>query len=55
MAETTTREVMTKAKVNRVQVKVEVFNIPFNRQGYIGTGPQYCHLWESNPYKSDGL
>ena len=25
------------------------FNVPFNSQGHIGTGPQHCHLWDSNP------
>ena len=25
------------------------FYIPFNSQGHIGTGPQNCHLWDSNP------
>ena len=24
------------------------FYIIFNSQGYIGTAPQHCHLWESN-------
>ena len=24
------------------------FNVPFNSQGHIGTGPQHCHLWDSN-------
>ena len=25
------------------------FYVPFNSQGHIGTGPQNCHLWDSNP------
>ena len=24
------------------------FYVPFNSQGHIGTGPQNCHLWDSN-------
>ena len=24
----------------------------FNRQDHIGTGPQHCHLWVSNPLQS---
>ena len=31
------------------------FHIPFNSQGHIGTGPQHCHLWESNPHRGDSL
>ena len=27
------------------------FNVPFNSQGHIGTGPQHCHLWDSNPQR----
>ena len=27
------------------------FYIPFNSQGHIGTGPQNCHLWDSNPQR----
>ena len=23
------------------------FNVPFNSQGHIGTGPQHCHLWDT--------
>ena len=29
------------------------FYIPSNSQGHIGTGSQHCHLWESNPHRSD--
>ena len=36
-------EFMTKSKLG--------FNIPFNSQGHIGTGPQHCHLWDSNPQR----
>ena len=25
------------------------FYVLFNSQGHIGTDPQHCHLWESNP------
>ena len=25
------------------------FNVSFNSQGHIGTVPQHCHLWDSNP------
>ena len=25
--------------------------VPFNSQGHIGTGPQNCHLWDSNPQR----
>ena len=24
------------------------FYVPFNSQGHIGTGPENCHLWDSN-------
>ena len=24
------------------------FYVSFNSQGHIGTGPQLCHLWDSN-------
>ena len=27
------------------------FYVPFNSQGHIGTGPQNCHLWDSNPQR----
>ena len=27
------------------------FYVPFNIQGHIGTGPQNCHLWDSNPQR----
>ena len=27
----------------------------FNSQGHIGTGPQNCHLWDSNPQRCLGL
>ena len=27
------------------------FYILFNSQGHIGTGPQHCHLWDSNPQR----
>ena len=27
------------------------FYVPFNSQGDIGTGPQNCHLWDSNPQR----
>ena len=28
-----------------------VFYILLNSQGHMGTGPQNCHLWESNPHR----
>ena len=37
--------------VAKVKVKVGVFYVPFNSQGHIGTGPQNCHLWDSNPQR----
>ena len=27
------------------------FYVPFNSQSHIGTGPQNCHLWDSNPQR----
>ena len=27
------------------------FYVPFNSQGQIGSSPQHCHLWESNPHE----
>ena len=27
------------------------FYVPFNSQGHIGTGPQNCHFWDSNPQR----
>ena len=27
------------------------FYVPFNSKGHIGTGPQNCHLWDSNPQR----
>ena len=27
------------------------FYVPFNSQGHIGTGPQHCHLWDSDPQR----
>ena len=27
------------------------FYVPFNSQDHIGTGPQNCHLWDSNPQR----
>ena len=27
------------------------FYVPFNSQGHMGTGPQNCHLWDSNPQR----
>ena len=39
---------------NEQQSKLE-FYVPFNSQGHIGTGPQHCHLWESNPPRGDSL
>ena len=27
------------------------FYVPFNSQGLFGTGPQNCHLWDSNPQR----
>ena len=27
------------------------FYVLFNSQGHIGTGPQNCHLWDSNPHR----
>ena len=35
--------------------KIQGFFVPFNSQGHIATGPQHCHLWESNPHKGDCL
>ena len=32
-----------------------MFYIPFNSQGHVGTGPQLCHLWESNLHRGDCL
>ena len=31
------------------------FTPPFNSQDHIGTGPQYCHLWELSPQRRDSL
>ena len=25
--------------------------VQFNSQGHTGTGPQLCHLWDSNPQR----
>ena len=25
--------------------------VPFNSQSHIGTSPQHCHLWDSNPQR----
>ena len=33
------------------KIKVKVFFVPFNSQGHIGTDPQHCHLWGSNPQR----
>ena len=32
-----------------------VFYVPSNSQGHIGTDPQHCHLWESNPHRGNSL
>ena len=37
------KELWTKSKLG--------FYVPFNSQGHIGTGPQNCHLWDSNPHR----
>ena len=41
--ETSSNICMTKSKLG--------FYVPFNSQGHIGTGPQNCHLWDSNPHR----
>ena len=39
-----------------VRSKVKVgFHGPFNRQGHTGTGPQLCHLRQSNTHRGDSL
>ena len=48
-------------KPGKVEVRVDMlvqksklgFYVPFNSQGHIGTctGPQNCHLWDSNPQR----
>ena len=35
------------AKV-RVKGQSLLFYVPFNSRGHTGTGPQHCHLWDSN-------
>ena len=31
------------------------FYVAPNSRGHIGARPQYCHLWESNPHRDNGL
>ena len=38
------------ATLQRSKLKLG-FYVPFNSQGHIGTGPQNCHLWDSNPQR----
>ena len=40
----------TKRSLNGRKSKLG-FYVPFNSQGHIGTGPQNCHLWDSNPQR----
>ena len=35
-------------KITKFQRSKLGFFVPFDSQGHIGTGPQHCHLWDSN-------
>ena len=34
----------------KVDAKVGIY-VPFNSQGHIASGPEHCHLWDSNPQR----
>ena len=40
----------SKLETSRSKSKLVIY-VPFNSQGHIGTGPQNCHLWDSNPQR----
>ena len=46
------KENISEFLVNTV-LKVKGFYILFHSHGYIGIGPQHCHLWESHPHRGD--
>ena len=35
------------------KIHVDEVYIPCNSRGHIRTGTEHCHLWESNPHRSD--
>ena len=41
---------------NMTKVRVDQnYYVLLNRNGHIGTDPQLCHLWDSNPHKGVSL